>query len=139
MKFSSLRIRLEHIACSSSRQHVEISKIHISADLWTSPNKYALLGIVAHWWDEEDVLRSALIALPKLYGAHTGANIGKAIIDTLDLYNISTEKVGYFMLDNSSSNDTAVQLLKSFVIVVYLVLLQPNNLCLDTLDILCAP
>ena len=43
---------------------------------------------MAHWWDEEDVLRSALIALPKLYGAHTGANIGKAIIDTLDLYNI---------------------------------------------------
>ena len=25
------------------------SKIHISADLWTSPNNYALLGIVAHW------------------------------------------------------------------------------------------
>jgi hypothetical protein len=83
------------------------SKIHISVDLWTSPNNYALLGIVAHWWDEEDVLRSALIALPKVYGTCTGANIGKAIIDTLDLYNI-TKRVGYFMLDNASSNDTAV-------------------------------
>jgi len=84
------------------------SKIHISADLWTSLNNYALLGIVAHWWDMNDNLQSALIALPKLYGSHTGANIGKAIIDTLDLYNI-TEKLGYFMLDNASSNDTAVE------------------------------
>jgi hypothetical protein len=84
------------------------SKIHISADLWTSPNNYALLGIVAHWWDVNDNLQSALIALSKLYGAHTGANIGKAIIDTLDLYNI-TERLGYFMLDNASSNDTAVE------------------------------
>jgi hypothetical protein len=84
------------------------SRIHISADLWTSSNNYALLGIVAHWWDVNGTLQSALIALPKLYGAHTGANIGKAIIDTLDLYNI-TEKLGYFVLDNATSNDTAVE------------------------------
>lgn len=56
------------------------SRIHISADLWTSPNNYALLGIVAHWCDINDTLQAALIALPKLYGAHTGANIGKAIL-----------------------------------------------------------
>jgi len=84
------------------------SRIHISADLWTSPNNYALLGIVAHWWDVNDTLQAALIALPKLYGAHTEANIGKAILDTLDLYNI-TEMLGYFMLDNATSNDTAVE------------------------------
>ena len=90
------------------------SKIHISADLWTSPNNYALLGIVAHWWDEEDALQSALIALPKLYKAYTDANISKAIIDTLDFYNI-TDKLGYFMLDNASSNDTTIEfIIKKF-------------------------
>jgi len=83
------------------------SKIHISADLWTSPNNYALLGIVAHWWDHDDILRSALIALPKLVGAHTGSNIAEAILNTLDLYGI-VDKLGYFMLDNATSNDTAV-------------------------------
>src|SRR5579859_4616256 len=55
-----------------------------------------------------DNLQSVLIALSKLYRAHTGANIGKAIIDTLDLYNIM-KKLGYFMLDNASSNNTAVE------------------------------
>jgi len=100
-RFEAARQNIKYLFAKSK------SKIHISADLWTSPNNYALLGVVAHWWDEQDMLRSALIALPKLYGAHTGANIGKAIIDTLDLYEI-TEKVGYFMLDNASSNDTAV-------------------------------
>ena len=95
--------------CQETREQIKNlftvarSRIHISADLWTSPNNYALLGIVAHWWDA-----NALIALPKLYGAHNGANIGKAIIDTLDLYDI-TEKLGYFMLDNATSNDKAVE------------------------------
>jgi len=83
-------------------------RIHISADLWMSPNNYTLLGIVVHWWNVNDTLQAALIALPKLYGAHTGANIGKAILDTLDLYNI-TEKLGYFMLNNATSNNTAVE------------------------------
>jgi hypothetical protein len=34
----------------------------------------------------------------------------KAIIDTLDLYSI-TQKLGYFMLDNATSNDTAVEVI----------------------------
>lgn len=31
-----------------------ISKIHLSADMWTSPNQQALLAVVAHFVDSEN-------------------------------------------------------------------------------------
>jgi len=39
------------IAHAEVKQHLrlEISKIHISCDMWSSPNGHAFLGVVAHW------------------------------------------------------------------------------------------
>ena len=34
------------------------SKIHFSFDLWTSPNHFALLGIIAHYVDKEGQCQS---------------------------------------------------------------------------------
>jgi len=45
--------------------------------------------------------------LPKLIDAHIDSNIAEEILITLDLYEI-VNKLGYFMLDNVTSNDTAV-------------------------------
>jgi len=84
------------------------SKIHISCDLWSSPNGHAFLGIVGSWWDYDDTLKSALIALPKLMGVHSGQNIAILIVDILIQYGIE-EKLGYFMLDNATNNDLAVK------------------------------
>ena len=84
------------------------SKIHISSDLWSSPNGHAFLGIVAHWWDLHDALKSALIALPKLLGVHSGENIAFTTVEVLKQYEIQNN-VGYFMFDNASNNDTAVE------------------------------
>jgi hypothetical protein len=85
-----------------------VSKIHISCDMWSSPNGHAFLGVVAHWTDEKYVLQTALIGLPKVKGQHTGTNIAKSLIDVLEQYNIC-DKAGYMMLDNASNNDTTVE------------------------------
>ena len=85
-----------------------ISKIHISCDMWTSPNGHSILGVVAHWTQIDKSLRSATIGLPKVRGAHTGANIADALVNVLEKYEI-TGKLGYMMLDNATNNDTAVQ------------------------------
>jgi hypothetical protein len=84
------------------------SKIHISCDLWSSSNGHAFLGIVAYWWDMDNTIKSALLALPKLSGIHSGENIAFTIVEILDFYAIK-DKLGYFMLDNATNNDTAVQ------------------------------
>jgi hypothetical protein len=85
------------------------SRISISFDLWTSPNSYAILGVVAMWIDADGRRQSTVLGLRRLYGEHTGENIGSAILELLGEYDVGGEQIGYFMLDNASSNDAAVE------------------------------
>lgn len=89
--------------------HRSRSRISISFDLWTSPNPYAILGVVAMWIDATGKRRSTVLGLRRVYGEHTGENLGSVILELLKEYDISGDQIGYFMLDNASSNDTAVQ------------------------------
>src|SRR5436309_9711648 len=52
-----------------------ISQIHMSFDLWTSRNKIVLMGIVVHFLDADNILRTFLLALPEQLGLHCGINI----------------------------------------------------------------
>jgi hypothetical protein len=85
-----------------------ISQIHISCDMWTSPNGHSMLGVVTHWSSSQKELQSALIGLPKVRGAHTGENIATALVDVLAEYDIA-HRLGYMMMDNATNNNTAVQ------------------------------
>jgi hypothetical protein len=88
--------------------HNTVSKIHISCDMWSSPNGHAFLGVVAHWTNDKYTLQTSLIGLPNVRGEHTGTNIAKSLIDVFEQYDICN-KVGYMMLDNASNNDTTVE------------------------------
>jgi hypothetical protein len=59
------------------------SRIHISFDLWTSPNHRAFVGIVAHWLDEDLKKQDALIGLRRIRGSYSGENIAEAVIPLL--------------------------------------------------------
>ena len=90
-----------------------ISNIHISFDMWTSPNYLAMISIFAHYLDKEGIRRNRLIAFKRVLGAHTGENQAALIVETLLEYNI-TSKTRYFMSDNANSNDACVdQVLKT--------------------------
>jgi hypothetical protein len=45
----------------------------------------------------------------RVYGEHTGKNLGSIVIELLKEYNIDRDSIRYFILDNTSSNDTAVE------------------------------
>lgn len=51
------------------------SKIHISFDLWTSPNSLAMCAVVAHFLDEGLRNKSCLIGMRRVKGSHSGENI----------------------------------------------------------------
>ena len=53
------------------------------------------------------------IALLQLAGAYTGDAIASALVKTLEVYGIASNKLGYFVLDNAANNDTAVAALAS--------------------------
>lgn len=85
-----------------------VSKIHLSIDGWTSDSKLPLLGICAHFVTADYELKTTLIALPFIHSRHTGITLSKIILEVIQEYEIE-EKLGYFMMDNASNNDTMME------------------------------
>ena len=87
-----------------------ISKVHLSFDGWTTKGgKKGFLGIVAHYVRADGRLCDLPIALPQLTGAHSGDKIAEVVLTILQNFGISTRNIGYFVLDNASNNDTAIE------------------------------
>ena len=76
--------------------------------MWTSPNYLSLLGIVTHFTDERGQLTTITLGLPEIHGTHSGYNQARAVIDTLEQYQIRN-KLGYFVMDNDGRNDTLIK------------------------------
>jgi hypothetical protein len=80
------------------------SRIHISSNLWTSPNSLPLVGIVAHYLDKDLVNKSTLIGMRRVRGTHSDENIAEIMIPVLEEMGI-VSRLGYFIGDNAGSND----------------------------------
>jgi hypothetical protein len=86
-----------------------ISKVHISFDGWTTKGgKRGFFRVVAHFSNAASMIRDLPIDLPQLGGAHTSERIAEIINSTLTTYRITLLKLGYFVLNNATSNNTAV-------------------------------
>jgi hypothetical protein len=51
------------------------TKIHLSLDIWTSPNNKPILGVVAHYITDSSVLEHTVLALKEIEGNHKGENL----------------------------------------------------------------
>ena len=67
------------------KEHLSLaqSRIHISYDLWTSPNHKAMIAIVAHWMVEDYEVKTALLVIREVHGEHTGENIGNVVYSVM--------------------------------------------------------
>jgi hypothetical protein len=83
-----------------------LSKIHVSCDLWTSPNGYAMCGVAAHFIGHQGHVQTILLALRRMMGAHGGDQIAEIIIEVIREYDFS-KRLGVYIGDNAESNDTA--------------------------------
>lgn len=84
------------------------SKIHISTDVWTSPNNKPIMVIIAHYISEDNILENAVLDLVEIEGAHEGATLATAILKVLGEWGIMS-KLGFFITDNASNNDTMME------------------------------
>ena len=82
-------------AYSASQSKVEqslqgaTSRINVAFDIWTSPGRrLSLLGVVAHYLDEQQCPRNVLIGLPRLRGSHTAVNIAATLNTLLDQFGL---------------------------------------------------
>ena len=82
--------------------------IHISFDNWTAPaTRRPLQGSVNEAGEPEDYL----LGLPILLGNHSRANIASIVSSTLQDFKVDGERLGYFVLDNTTNNDAAVEVM----------------------------
>jgi hypothetical protein len=86
------------------------SKIHISFDLWSSPNHLAIFGIIAHFISSLGKRITLVLTLKELKEAHTGVHMGVAIQEVLKEWQI-TKNLGYFQMDNATNNDSMIDYL----------------------------
>jgi hypothetical protein len=56
------------------------TKIHLSLDIWTSPNNKPILGIVAHYISDSGVLEQVVLAMKEIKGNHKGENIALVVM-----------------------------------------------------------
>jgi BED zinc finger len=104
-----------------------ITSIHISCDIWTSPNNKPILGVVAHYIDEKGTLAKAVLSMKEVIGVHDGDNLAGVVMSVITEWEIQ-DKLGYFVMDNAPNNDTMmrqISLGKSFAFRTY-------NRCLYT-------
>ncbi|KAM0692508.1 hypothetical protein Q7P36_007062 [Cladosporium allicinum] len=87
------------------------TKINLSFDLWTSPNRrLSLLGVVAHYLDRRFTPRSILLGLPRMTGSHTAASLSKQLVSILDFYDLR-KSFGYAVTDNASENRACLEIM----------------------------
>src|SRR5437773_982880 len=87
-----------------------ISRIHLTWDLWTSPNFKAMIAITTHWTDKNWKVQSTLLAIREIKGDHDGENISQVVHAVVKECEI-VDRFGYFTGDNASNNDTAMKCL----------------------------
>jgi hypothetical protein len=90
-----------------------LSSIHLSVDIWTSPNNYLFLSTCAHFTDDQAKPRKALLALRTVSG-HSGEDQWEVLLPVLQEYRI-VGNVGALVADNSGTNDTLCRKISSFM------------------------
>src|SRR3979411_1744076 len=62
--------------------------IHLALDLWSSPNGLAILGIIAHYISEDNLLEESVLSVQEVEGDHLGENLAKHTMKTINDYGI---------------------------------------------------
>jgi hypothetical protein len=103
-------LRQYHTQKEKVKQRIQSAKsiIHISCDLWTSPNSLAVLGIVAHYVTEDGQLEHHTLALKDIDSEHDGSHLAAAVLEVVDEWGFAS-KIGYFVMDNAGNNDTMMR------------------------------
>ena len=91
-----------------------LTKIHLSVDIWTSPNKHLLLGVTGDFIDciEEKHLKTLLGLRP--VAGHSGDDQFDVLLPLLQDYDI-VRKLGAIVGDNSGTNDTLCRAIETYL------------------------
>jgi hypothetical protein len=84
-----------------------LTKIHLGFDLWTSPNRHAVMAVTAHFPDRQGKHQSRLLALRRQLRCHSGENLAVTLGQIVREWKIE-DRVRTVISDNASSNDSCL-------------------------------
>lgn len=79
-------------------QSTALSKIRLSAAMWTLPNSKALVAMVAHSVDRDYDVRNRLVGLRVVNGRHTGENLEYHLHQLFSVHGLQ-DLLGWFTFD----------------------------------------
>ena len=88
-----------------------LSRIYISLDIWTSPNRWLLLAIYAHFTTHLQKKQKALLALKKVPG-HSGKDQFLVLLPVLEDYGI-VRQLGAIVANNAPPNNVLCRRIES--------------------------
>lgn len=75
--------------------------MHVSFDLWTSDNGYAMIGVYGHFVSDHAFgTKVVLLALRRIERQHSGDEVALILIDTIKFWRLE-ERLGVSVGDNS--------------------------------------
>jgi len=76
----------------AAREQVKVllqgSKVALTSDLWTSPNKMAFIGTTVPLLSKEFQPIDAIIGFKQMLGGHSGYNIAQSFYETIVLFDL---------------------------------------------------
>ena len=80
-------------------------KLHFLFNGWTIRNsKYSLTGVYVYYLNREGKIVNYLITLPEQLSRYIGINYAEVVSNVLTHFNVSKERLGYFITDNAANN-----------------------------------
>jgi hypothetical protein len=98
----------EYVAKMSKRFK---SKLSLSMDIWTGPNRMSFLGITFTYLDENFTIQRGLLDMVKMKKRHYGYYIANLFEETLSKYSIDKEMIAGVTQDNASNAGACVDAL----------------------------
>jgi hypothetical protein len=86
------------------------SKIHLSFDLWSSPNYKSIIAVVGHWTNSDFKVETATLVMKEIFGEHKGEYLAPVIYEIAKQFGIENN-LGWFVIDNATNNDTTLRYL----------------------------
>ena len=80
--------------------------MRVEFDAWMTPSCVAILSIIAHLMSEEGKQRYGLLGMKEIGGYHDCESLSGILWSVLDEYDIDTENILSYSIDNTASNDT---------------------------------
>ena len=102
------------------------TRIHLSLDIWTSPNNKPILGVVAHYIAADGILEQSVLAMREIEGTHDGENLAPVVMDVIGDWGVE-HQLGYIVMDNATNNDTMIRHISKGIPFTYFIVQGTNS------------